>query len=335
MERILHLIPASPPWPPCFQQELGRRLGARGLLYEPAPERFPHPREGNAPALVLLCQNAPLPIRFTWILRTHLGFGPPLAMIGDGADYSDYTTRQRVQRAFWIRQANWFFAPSIRSKQTARNSGFPPDRITRYCPAHNPAIPPLHSDAANKPNSLSPFVLYIGQLRSEIISFLTLALFALRALLPTVQAAILGDGRARETVASFCRDNPWCIWIPHPTADQITSLLLRHPLQLYPHPIGIELLNAFARGIPLLTIEHPRHGPEIELLRPGVNSLIAPPRPGVYARVAADALQNPEALRSLAEKALQESRRLTVESMAETFAQGIANCLERTKEKSS
>ena len=88
-------------------------------------------------------------------------------------------------------------------------------------------------------------------------------------------------------------------------------------------------MDAFAAGLPVLTIAGDSHGPEFDYIRSGENALVL--AQGSDARALADSLtalmQDQALLRTLSQGAASWGSYLSVESMAARFADGVERAL--------
>jgi glycosyltransferase involved in cell wall biosynthesis len=94
-------------------------------------------------------------------------------------------------------------------------------------------------------------------------------------------------------------------------------------LMLMPGALGLGVLDAFAAGLPVITAVGQGHGPELEYLESGVNSVIAEATPESLAAATRAGLC--PSLRAGFEIACAESsQRISLTHMVERFADGIS-----------
>jgi glycosyltransferase involved in cell wall biosynthesis len=96
-----------------------------------------------------------------------------------------------------------------------------------------------------------------------------------------------------------------------------------------PGLVGLAVLDAFAAGVPIVTLADSEHSPEIEYLVDGVNGRMVPAGtdPAGYAKHAAALLRDDAARQTLISGGLEASRRYTIEAMVERFAHGVQRAL--------
>jgi glycosyltransferase involved in cell wall biosynthesis len=268
--------------------------------------------------------------------------GPLVALIGHGGHFN--RTRpapiRDALRRFLLNRADWFFAYTNRSSRRVQDQGFPSERITVFdntldtAPLMKAAeaLTPrdqadlrlaLFGDAADRPTAL-----FCGRLvKEKEIPFLLNSLAAIREAVPEFRAILIGDGPERERVDAFRRGRAWCAWVGKKTGtDRVPYFKIAH-LALHPAPAGLALIDSFALGLPFITIEGDRHGPEIDYLVPGTNGLLTPADPASFARAVVDTLRNPGRLARLRQGALESGRLHTLGHMTDRFTQGILACL--------
>src|SRR6202035_5469341 len=93
--------------------------------------------------------------------------------------------------------------------------------------------------------------------------------------LPDFHYVIAGAGSEEQQVRNFVSGNSWVHWVGPRFGVEKAAFLKAADVLLMPGPLGLVILDAFAVGIPVFTIDIPSHGPEIEYLRSGVNGLAA------------------------------------------------------------
>ena len=96
---------------------------------------------------------------------------------------------------------------------------------------------------------------------------------------------------------------------------------------LMPGAVGLGVLDAFAAGLPVVTAAGTGHGPELEYLESGVNSVIAEATPESLAAATRAGLC--PSLRAGFELACAEtSQRISLGHMVEHFADGVGLALD-------
>jgi L-malate glycosyltransferase len=97
-------------------------------------------------------------------------------------------------------------------------------------------------------------------------------------------------------------------------------------IQLMPRLVGLCILDSFAMETPLITTDHPFHGPEIDYLENGVNGIMTKNNLNDFSNSIIDILNSQKYLH-LIEGGKLAAEKYTVENMAENFNNGILACL--------
>lgn len=96
---------------------------------------------------------------------------------------------------------------------------------------------------------------------------------------------------------------------------------------LLPGRVGLVILDAFAAGLPLVTIDVPYHGPEIEYFTNGKNGLLAKNDVAAYASQVISLFSSASLQRNLKQAALDAGRTFSIDAMVGSFREGIHACL--------
>ena len=97
-----------------------------------------------------------------------------------------------------------------------------------------------------------------------------------------------------------------------------------------PGLVGLAIVDSFATGCPLVTVDLPSHSPEVEYLEDGVNGVLPPRRhraPVQYGEHVAGLLGDPAALQRLRDGCAVSAATYTVDAMVERYAEGVLAAL--------
>jgi glycosyltransferase involved in cell wall biosynthesis len=182
------------------------------------------------------------------------------------------------------------------------------------------------SDLGLKPESVVG--LYCGRLhRDKDIRFLMRASREVRRRVPHFRLLVIGDGPERRFVEGFAEKERWV----HPVGLRLgreKALYFRLARAvLNPGAIGLGILDAFACGLPVITTDISRHGPEIDFFENGGNGVMSPPVLPEYAKAVVGVLTVASLYRRLSAGALASADRYSLEAMVENFKNGITQCL--------
>lgn len=243
-------------------------------------------------------------------------------------------------KRFLTRRAHWFFAYNETSAEAAVEAGMDADRVTKVMNSTDTTR--LRDVRASLPASTrqdvrqelgiedGPTALYLGGIYAhKRPQFLVDAAVEIRRLIPNFSMVVIGSGSAAKTIEDASATYSWFHHVGARYGDDRVRLASVADLQLMPGLVGLNIVDGFALGLPTATTNIDYHSPEIEYLVDDYNGIYTPgdATPVEYARAVADLLQDPERLARLQNGAELSGRELTIEDMAERFADGIVQAL--------
>jgi glycosyltransferase involved in cell wall biosynthesis len=240
-----------------------------------------------------------------------------------------------------LRRAHWWFAYTPGTARYLVGQGYPPGRITNVQNAIDTRefrrqLAEVAEDdrrAMRARLGIAPDArvgLFCGSLYAEKrIPFLLDAARRIRARVPRFELLVIGSGPDREIVEAAARELPWVHYAGPSVGREKAVLFTLAAAFINPGVVGLSIVDAFCAGLPFFTTDLPIHGPEIEYLDDGVNGLMSPPAPQVFADAVVKVLADAALCNRLAEGARASASRYTIEAMAENFRRGILQCLSR------
>jgi glycosyltransferase involved in cell wall biosynthesis len=301
----------------------------------------PLPREArNSDLLVFMHENRLL-ANYWWLLRRRLGLGPKVAFWGHGRDFqscapSGWRERWKKLSLTW---PDWWFAYTALTEKILLAARFDPARITVLQNAiDNQAfadeLAAVDDDRLQRTRlqwalGAQDFVaLYCGSLyQDKRLDLLLEACSIVQARLPGFRLLLAGDGAMRQTVEDFCRNHPWAHYLGAQYGLEKAALFRLARVSLCPGAVGLNILDSFVAGTPMLTRIDARHGPEIAFLESGVNGFAVDGELAAYAAELEALVRDPARLLQARLGALLSAEKYTVEHMAERFACGLTTCL--------
>lgn len=130
---------------------------------------------------------------------------------------------------------------------------------------------------------------------------------------------VLGDGPERDLLTAV--QTSWLDYRGACFAEAKAAAFAQANLVLNPGLVGLTVLDAFAAGLPLVTTDLPRHGPEITYLQHGYNGLILPADQLLAGLI--KLLQQPQQLSQLAAGAANSAAHYSLDAMVEAFVSGL------------
>lgn len=263
-----------------------------------------------------------------------------LAFWGHGANFQSRTDngiRDRL-KAWTARQVDWWFAYTTASVEKVVASGFDPERIT--CLNNAVDVGALSkwqgTVTAHERQTLllklglggGRLAVFIGGLyREKRLAFLFAVADELRRRLPDFELLIIGNGPQGDLVRDFAAARPWCRWVGVRHGRDKALYASLGQVMLNPGLVGLNVLDSFAFGLPLLTTDCDIHSPEIAYLRSGRNGIMTADDPEEYVASAERVLTDVRFREELAGNCRADANRYTLDNMAENFTAGILAAL--------
>lgn len=297
----------------------------------------PISRHIGKPALVVVTQENKL-------LQNHLLMLAPrrfrLAFWGHGANLQSDNPgglKERFKR-WTTNRVDWWFAYTAMSADLVGRAGFPAERITVLNNAvdtsellqQRRSVTPAETSALRESLGFGagPVGVYVGSLYADKrLDFLFSAAESIRAVVPDFNLLLVGDGPERDKVQSWCAAHPWARWVGARFGREKAAHISVAQVMLNPGGVGLGILDAFACGVPMVTTECGRHGPEIAYLRNGTNGVMTADRQDDYVDASLELLLDGARQERLREACAADAGEYTIENMALRFSDGIRQAL--------
>lgn len=291
--------------------------------------------------LIIVEQQSKLVLNYLLISQQIMG-KRRVAFFGHGKNLQATDDRTLPERAKkWMALLpHWWFVYTDGVSEYVRQLGYPADRITVF---HN-AIDTKRlfewrstisadevMEAQRALNLTSEHIcIYLGSMYPEKrMSFLIAACKHIRSHVPDFSMLFVGAGSDALMVKRFCDESGWAHYLGPLFGRDKVKYCMMAKLLLMPGAVGLAILDAFAMRIPIVTTDVPFHGPEIDYLKSGDNGLMVTPADDSsrYASAVSELLSDPSRLKKMADNSEYAASRLTIESMAEHFFEGIVRAL--------
>jgi glycosyltransferase involved in cell wall biosynthesis len=245
--------------------------------------------------------------------------------------------RERFKARVALR-ADWWLAYTDMSRDLVRALGFPSDRITvlqnavdtAELSAQFQAVTPQAQQRLRAELGLTegPVGLYVGSLYTEKrIEFLLEAARALRQRVPGFQLLIIGGGPQQHLVDAAAQGAAWIKVLGiRKGADKALAASLAD-VMLNPGLVGLNILDSFVGGTPMITTDCGLHSPEIAYLASGRNGVMTADSLDAFVQASAALLQDRSAREAMRAACLADGARYTIEQMSRHFTQGVVAAL--------
>lgn len=314
-----------------------RTLRVRGvdLIWQPFPSEL---RDAD---LVVLIQENRVLSNYPWLLRWRVRAGQRVAYWGHGRNLQSDAPqglRERWKRWF-VNRVDWWFAYTDATRDLLQADGFPAERIAVLDNAIDndqfqrdlAAVTPQQLEACfaridARPGA--PVGLYCGSLYADKrLDLLVAAADLVHARVPGFRLVVVGDGPSRATLTDAAKTRPWLHWVGVQRGIDKAAWFRAAQVYLSPGAVGLHVLDAFCAGVPMITTEGARHGPEVSYLVSGENGYIVAAEAGAYAEVVLRLLGDPTELARIRAAAARDAQRYTLDNMVQRFSAGIEGCL--------
>ena len=292
-------------------------------------------------ALVIVEQaNAPL-INHYLLLKRMLNKKPKLAFWGHGRNMHTNNSRSFSERFKTIfgRRVDWWFAYTDLSARYVLSTGYPQDRIqiinnaidTRGLQRNIAAVTKdqirnLLSKLGLQPDN--KIGLYCGGLYADKrLGFLIDAAKAINERVSDFNLILIGDGPEQRKIEEAAQKYNWLHYVGAIYGEERAVYFKSSHALLMPAVVGLVILDSFAAGIPIFTLDLPTHPPEIEYLRHGENGFKTAPDINSYADAVHRFLFNTDLSEKVSVQCHADAIKFTLENMVERYAAGIDNCL--------
>ncbi|MGD9511498.1 MAG: glycosyltransferase family 4 protein [Geminicoccaceae bacterium] len=298
----------------------------------------PHLR--GADLIVLEHASAPLLNHLVLTRRASLGRPPQLAFWGHGADLNRPARASSVSA--WLKRgtarlADHWFAYTALSRSLLLGMGVPDARITVVNNSHDVAgavtardLPAPERARLRAAHGLGPGPLAVFCSRlypGKRLDFLLDAVALARASAPELRLLVVGDGELAPWLAARAASEPWLVPVGARYGAEKQRLLAAADFMVMPAWIGLSVLDAFAAGLPVVTVAGNRHSPEIAYLEDGHNARITAPAVSDYAAALVDVATRPDLAARLAAGATTSASAYSLDEMCERFAEGVERCV--------
>lgn len=176
----------------------------------------------------------------------------------------------------------------------------------------------------------APVGIFCGRLEKlKGLPFLIKSSRIIKTRLPEFHLILVGGGSEKGALLRLIEGLDWVHLVGPLFGKEKAHLMAISDVLLMPGALGLAVLDAFAAGLPVITIPSELHGPEFEYLEHGVNGFISDADPGSFAEIVSSLLSRRDYLAKFKEGASASAEKYSIENMAENFRTGIRSCLER------
>lgn len=265
-----------------------------------------------------------------------------LAFWGHGRNLQRRSIMRDSLKRWMLRGVDHYFAYTELSARVLAEQGMPSERVTVIQNAVDTtqlvtwrtSVGTTEREQCLKEFSFSgeQIGLFLGSLTPEKhIPLLLDAAILLRQRFPDFELLLVGDGPLRSLVQKFVAKYSWayCAGPAWGRKKAVWGSLCQ--IMLNPGMVGLNILDAFALGLPVVTTDCGIHSPEIAYLEHGRNGLLTPDSIEAFVEGATSLLADSMRRQAMVAACLEDASRYTLDGMVERFASGILVLLECPK----
>lgn len=308
-------------------------MGSLEFLYQPCLSYL------NNCDLVVVQQENKMIVNYLLLFKKILS-SQKIAFWGHGISFqaNPNSLREKWKRRI-IKYPDWWFAYTDVTKDILLDNGYPLERITVVNNAID--VKKLHAyrDSISTAEVISAVSklgipeehkigIYCGSLyKAKKITFLLEAAQEIKKKISNFELLILGAGTSSEEVSAAAAKYPWIHYLGAKYDREKALYMKAAQVFLIPGAVGLAILDSFVFGLPLITTDSRDHGPEIAYLRSQQNGFVTNNTINEYADTVIYILNSRQSLETMRQNCISDSKRYTIESMAENFGRGIIKAL--------
>jgi glycosyltransferase involved in cell wall biosynthesis len=345
----LHLIHGQPSMAESSRKDVGslawstpvknKFLNAWGvdLLWQPSPDYI---KEMD---LVIVMQENRILSNYPIILKRKLS-NSKVAYWGHGANFQSRAPSglREKWKSYWLNSVDWWFSYTDVTSNILTNGGFPranittlnnsidtfefKDQVASFTEDELNTLRQNHSMLAS-----DKVAVFCGSLYPDKkIGLMLEACDLIKQKIPNFHLVVIGDGPSAAEVKEAAKTRPW-IHFPGVQKGRDKAVFFRiADVMLNPGLLGLHILDAFCIGMPLVSTVNALHSPEIAYLKNESNGILVKNDTAEdYAATVARLLSDNSYYDAIANQALEDGKKYTLENMVDNFYNGIVNCLAR------
>ena len=289
--------------------------------------------------LVILMQENKILSNYPIFFRTKL-FRKKLALWGHGVNHqANSNSLGNRFKHLYSSKVDWWFAYTKGVASKIEAIGFPTDRITiLQNTIDTESLIKAYDDCRQedmrelrKAMSINdgPVGLFCGGMISgKRLGFILNSCKEIKKKFPHFQIIFIGAGEESHKVEIEAAMNNWIHFVGPKLDEERVKFFKIADVLLIPSMVGLAILDSFAMKTPLITTDHPYHGPEIEYLENYWNGLMVPNTLESYSEAVVRVLKNKKILSDLKQNCRESALKYNIVKMIKNFVDGVLKSLE-------
>jgi glycosyltransferase involved in cell wall biosynthesis len=275
-----------------------------------------------------------------WLLCYRRLGGPRLAFWGHGKNFHQRNTNwfKDAWKRMFLCMPDWWFGYTDLTRNILLHAGYSDSKITILQNAIDTKELLSYSEQISLKERQSLLfdlklegrhvAVFCGSLyQGKRLDLLLSAAEQIKKRVNDFELIVIGSGPEEPLILNAAMKYSWLHYVGKRTGYEKALYMSLGHVFLLPHIVGLAILDSFALGLPLITMDNGSHSPEIAYLRHSANGLMCKNNLNSFVEETAALLHNPDRLQAMATECKSDARRYTVENMATRFAEGIIACL--------
>ncbi|UTT68797.1 glycosyltransferase family 4 protein [Arthrobacter sp. DNA4] len=261
-----------------------------------------------------------------------------IALWGHGGDYAGSVgSLDEFLRRILTRESDWFFAYTSEGIRSVLRQGVDAKRATELKNSTDTtqllkdleAVNGSKRAAYRRLHSLGDkTAVYVGGLDAgKRINMLIEAGAEIVKHVPEFKLIIAGDGSSKTAVQEAAARYPWLLYAGAVTGEEKALILSSAAILTIPGSIGLVAVDSLIAGVPIVTTDDNRHGPEFAYLDPGKTVEVSACNTAAYATAVISVMNDRARLEAMRDSCIAASRGYSIEHMADNFLGGIREFL--------
>ena len=296
---------------------------------------YPVLRKALQADLVIVEHNAKVLINYILFAAQFLG-GPKLIFWGHGRNFQTdkpNSLPESVKR-FMGRHAHWYLAYTWRVRDELIERGYNPDRVTdiqNAVEAPKRASDPAESDTVRRELGLgedSIVGLFCGRMYpKKRLERLVAAAKLVHEEIPCFKLVLAGAGESQSIAEKAANEHAFIYYTGPVFGVRKAAHFAVSRFVVFSGLLGLGIVDSFHHGVPPVVTDYPFHSPELAYLVDGENGLLTDDSVEGLARGMIRICLDDELHARLVAGCKDWSERLTIDVMADKFAEGIMAAL--------
>ena len=285
--------------------------------------------------LVISEHSAKILINYILFVAQYLG-GPKLVFWGHGRNFqtdNPDSFQERVKR-FMGRHAHWYFAYTWRVRDELIAEGYDPNRVTdvqNAVEAPEPAAGAAGGETVRRELGLGDDAvvgLFCGRMYPrKRLDWLVAAAQRVHERMPEFRLVLAGAGESQGIAEAAAEEHDFIHYVGPLFGERKAMHFAAARFCVFSGLLGLGVVDAFHFGVPPVATDCSFHSPEIAYLVDGENGLVTEDSVEGLANGMIRIAQDDELHATLVAGCRDASQRLTVDAMADRYADGIVAAL--------